>query len=137
MTEYGKENVIMSYGEKKRITISVAESTYNRLVEEAKNANTTIEQYITDLIRDDTDIIPTAQEKKEWKECLYNANAFLATERPEFMPRKRDSLDCLLQSFLAWAETYNDGYFTERDDASTDRYCAWLCQEYDREYGYD
>ena len=74
-------------------------------------------------------IIPTRKEKKEWKECLYNTLCLLATERPEFYPRKKDSLQDMLDSFLSWANHYNDGYFTEKDEADTDRYCAWLVQE--------
>ena len=74
-------------------------------------------------------ITPTKTEKSEWKECLYNTLLFLATERPEFHPRKKDSLETLLNSFLFWANEYNDGYFIEKDDADTDRYSAWLVQQ--------
>lgn len=74
-------------------------------------------------------IEPTRKEKKEWKEYLYNSLCILATERPEFYPRKKDSLQTMLESFLSWADNYNDGYFTEKDNADTDRYCAWLVQE--------
>ena len=82
-------------------------------------------------------IEPTRKEKSEWKEMLYSALLFLATERPDLRPRKRDSLATLLESFLYWANEYNDGYFTERDEADSDRYCAWLVQEYDREYNWE
>ncbi len=75
-------------------------------------------------------IEPTRKEKSEWKKYLYNALLFLATERPEFRPRKRDSLETLKESFFYWADEYNDGYFSEQDDADTDRYCAWLVQEH-------
>ena len=34
-------------------------------------------------------IKPTRAEKKEWKEYLYNTLMFLATERPDFRPRKK------------------------------------------------
>lgn len=81
-----------------------------------------------------TEIIPTKAEKKEWKSCLYNTLCFLATERPELYPRKRDPLNTLLESFFYWSDEYNDGYFTERDEADTDRYCAWLVQEYERNH---
>lgn len=80
------------------------------------------------------DIYPTRAERSEWKKNLYDSLCFLATERAEFYPRKRDSLDTLLESFLCWANEYNDGYFSERDDADKDRYSAWLVQEYDRLY---
>jgi|GEM_PF-6530269 len=80
-------------------------------------------------------IKPTRAEKAEWKEYLWNALYELSTERPEFYPRKRDSLATMLASFLSWAENYNEGYFPERDDADTDRYCAWLVQEYEARYG--
>lgn len=80
-------------------------------------------------------IIPTRKEKSEWKGYLYNALMFLATERPELRPRKKDSLYVLLESFLYWADEYNDGYFSERDDADTDRYSAWLVQEYEKMMG--
>ena len=80
-------------------------------------------------------IIPTKEEKKLWKEYLYNSLEFIAMERYEFQPRKRDSLNTLLESFLCWAEKYNDGYFSERNDAETDRYSAWLVQEYEEMFG--
>ena len=82
-------------------------------------------------------IEPTRAEKLEWKEMLYSTLLFLATERPDLRPRKRDNLATLLESFLYWANEYNDGYFTERDEADSDRYCAWLVQEYDREYNWE
>ena len=74
-------------------------------------------------------IKPTRAEKKEWKEYLYNTLMFLATERPDFRPRKKDSLETMLESFLYWADEYNDGYFNEKEDVDTDRYSAWLVQE--------
>ena len=82
-------------------------------------------------------IVPTKEERRAWKQYLYNMNMFLATERPEFRPRKADSLDTLVESYLSWADNYNDGYFSERDDADKDRFCAWLVQEYDFEYDYE
>ena len=82
-------------------------------------------------------IEPTRAEKSEWKEMLYSALLFLATERPDLRPRKRDSLATLLESFLYWADEYNDGYFSEKDEANTDRYCAWLVQEQLRTNDYD
>ena len=74
-------------------------------------------------------IQPTKEEYREWKKYLYNTLLFLATERPELTPRKSDSLFTLLESFFYWADKYNDGYFTEMDDAKIDRYCAWLVEE--------
>lgn len=74
-------------------------------------------------------IQPTKAEYREWKENLYSTLCFLATERPELAPRKRDSLATLLESFFYWADEYNDGYFSEMDNAETDRYCAWLVEE--------
>lgn len=74
-------------------------------------------------------IQPTKEEYREWKENLYSTLCFLATERPEFAPRKRDSLSTLLESFFYWANEYNDGYFPEMEDAETDRYSAWLVEE--------
>lgn len=74
-------------------------------------------------------IQPTKEEYREWKEKLYNTLRFLATERPEFAPSKRDSLFTLLESFFYWADEYNDGYFTEMDNAKIDRYAAWLIEE--------
>ena len=74
-------------------------------------------------------IQPTKAEYREWKENLYNTLYFLAMERPEFAPRKRDSLSTLLENFFCWADEYNDGYFREMDYAKTDRYCAWLVEE--------
>jgi rubrerythrin len=87
-----------------------------------------------EVTKEATEIVPTKAEEKEWKDYLYNSLWFLATERPEFYPEKSDSLDTLLESFFHWAKEYNDGYFTERDEADTDRYCAWLVQEYGKRY---
>ena len=81
-------------------------------------------------VKEVKEIIPTRKERKEWKENLYNSLCFLALERPDFWPRKRDSLETLLESFFYWADEYNDGYFSESEDAATDRYCAWLVQEH-------
>ncbi len=75
-------------------------------------------------------ITPTRAEKTIYKKNLYNSLMFLATERPEFRPRKRDSLNTLLESFFYWADEYNDGYFSEKDSADTDKFSAWLVQEY-------
>lgn len=80
-------------------------------------------------------IVPTKAEKARWKRYLYDACDFLATERPEFAPSKRDSLQTLLESFLSWAENYNEGWFNERRDAPTDRYAQWLVEQYERIYG--
>ena len=74
-------------------------------------------------------IKPTMNEYKEWKENLYNTLCILATDRPEFCPRKRDSLATLLESFFYWADEYNDGYFSEMDNVNIDRYSAWLAEE--------
>ena len=79
-------------------------------------------------------IVPTRNEKKAWKQNLYEALCFLSTERPEFYPRKKDSLAVLLEAFLSWANTYNEGYFIEREDADHDRYSAWLVQSYNELY---
>lgn len=80
-------------------------------------------------------IIPTREEKREWKGYLYDSLWYLASEHDELYPRKRDSLNTLLEAFLYWADEYNEGYFSERDDADTDRYSAWLVQEYEEQYG--
>ena len=115
------------------MTINVNERTYDLIVKEAnKYSNGNIEEYLESLMKEVTEIIPTREEKREWKENLYNACLFLAMERPEFRPRKKDSLENLKESFFYWASEYNDGYFTERDDADNDRYCAWLVQEYEK-----
>ena len=82
-------------------------------------------------------ITPTEAERQEWKEYLYNALMFLASERDELEPNEDDTLEELLESFFYWADEYNDGYFSEQDDAETDRYCAWLVQEHLYEYDYD
>ena len=80
-------------------------------------------------------ITPTKKERSEWKEYLYNTLCMLCEYHDEIYPRKRDSLNVLLEKFLYWADEYNEGYFSERDEADTDRYCAWLVQEYDKWYG--
>ena len=82
-----------------------------------------------------TPIRPTRAERTLWKDYLRNTCEFLATERPEFYPRKRDSMKTMLELFLSWAHNYNDGYFTERDDAPTDRYSQWLVEQYEIIYG--
>ena len=115
------------------MTINVSEKTYNLIMKEAnKYSNGNIEEYLEELMKEVVEIIPTREEKREWKANLYNTLMFLATERPEFRPRKRDSLECLKSEFFAWADTFNDGYFTEMDNADNDRYCAWLVQEYEK-----
>lgn len=80
-------------------------------------------------------IIPSEEEKVMWKKFLYNRLAFLATERPEFFPNEHDDLDTLLESFLYWADTYNEGYFCERDIADKDRYSLWLIEQHDELFG--
>lgn len=77
-------------------------------------------------------IDPTKEEEKEWKEVLYNTLVFLATEREDFMPDKDDSFETLKDSFFSWASEYNGGYFSEMDEADTDRYCAYITQEFIR-----
>ena len=113
-------------------SISITEKTYDLIEKEAQKINKSITDYVGELMEEVTEIIPTKAEKKEWKGYLYNTLCFLATERPDFRPRKKDSLNTLLDSFFYWAEEYNDGYFSERDEADTDRYCAWLVQEYEK-----
>lgn len=81
------------------------------------------------------EIVPTKKEKSEWKEYLYYTLCILGEYYDEICPEKRDSLNTLLEKFLYWADEFNDGYFSERDKANTDRYCAWLVQEYDKWYG--
>ena len=113
--------------------IDINEKTYKLIVKEAnKYSNGNIEKYLESLMEEVTEIIPTREEKKEWKENLYNACMFLATERYEFRPRKKDNLEALKELFFYWASEYNDGYFSEMDDADNDRYCAWLVQEYEK-----
>lgn len=115
------------------MNINVNEKTYNLIVREANEySNGNIEDYLESLMKEVTEIIPTKEEKKEWKENLYDTCMLLATERPEFRPRKKDSLENLKESFFYWASEYNDGYFTEMDDADKDRYSAWLVQEYEK-----
>ena len=109
--------------------------TVRELLDDCQEAKDTL-MMIAEVLKNAKPYIkPTKEERREWKQCLYNTLCFLATERPEFAPRKRDSLNTLLESFFYWASEYNDGYFSERDKADTDRYCAWLVQEY-REMGY-
>ena len=115
-------------------SILISERTYNLIEKEAQKVNKSIADYVSELMEEVTEIIPTKAEKKEWKNYLYNSLCFLATERPEFQPKKSDSLNTLLESFFYWAKEYNGGYFTERDEADTDRYCAWLVQEYEKNY---
>ena len=115
--------------------IEVSERTYNQIKKEADifcNGDTV--EYIKKLMDEVTEIVPTKEEKKEWKKYLYDTCWALATERPEIAPRKKDSLKDLEEKFFYWASEYNDGYFSERDEADTDNYCAWLVQEYEKYY---
>lgn len=115
------------------MTINVNEKTYNLIMKEAnKYSNGNIEEYLESLMEEVVEIIPTREEKKEWKENLYNTLLSLSTEHSDLYPRKRDSFETLKESFFYWVSEYNDGYFDERDDAASDRYCAWLCQEYEK-----
>ena len=72
----------------------------------------------------------TEQEKEEYKGYLIDTLNVLASERPQFAPEENATLTDLLESFFCWADEYNDHYFSEMKDADTDRYCAWLVQEY-------
>ena len=78
----------------------------------------------------------TKEERAQYKQYLYNDLIILSLERPEFKPKKRDSLNTLLESFFCWADEYNDGYFPEMDDVQTDKYSAWLVQNYKEFCGY-
>lgn len=110
-------------------------NTVRELLDDCQEAKDTLMKVAKALKNAKPYIKPTKEERREWKQYLYSTLCFLATERPEFAPRKRDSLNTLLESFFYWASEYNDGYFSERDEADTDRYCAWLVQEYE-EMGY-
>lgn len=113
--------------------IEITDRTYKLLMKEAaKTTNGDIKLYLEQLMMDETEIIPTRKEKTEWKTYLYDSLVLLATERPQFMPRKKDNLETLKDAFFTWAADYNDGYFSEQDEADTDRYCAWLTQEYEK-----
>lgn len=115
------------------MNIEVNERTYRLLQREAnKTTQGNIGQYLEELIIEITEIIPSKKEKQEWKQNLYDTCMFLATERPQFRPRKKDSLNDLKDLFFSWAEQYNEGYFSERDEADSDKYCAWLVQEYEK-----
>ena len=52
---------------------------------------------MTEPIKKKEYIKPSKAEKKEWKQNLYNTLIFLASERPEFYPKKNDSLETLLE----------------------------------------
>ena len=75
-------------------------------------------------------IIPTRKEKSDWKKELYDQLTFIGSEREGFYPRKRDSFETLMESFFCYVSEYNDGYCSEWEEADTDRYCAYLQQEY-------
>lgn len=86
----------------------------------------------SEIIIDACTIEPSKKEKSEWKEYLYNTLLFLASERKELFPRKKDSFNDMLESFMHWASEHNDGYFTERDISSDySRYEAFLEEQYD------
>ena len=76
----------------------------------------------------------TKEEKRELKEHLFESLRFIAMERPEFYPRKKDSLKTLMSSFFCWAQTYNDGYFLEREDVENDKLCSYLVEQYEYYY---
>ncbi len=76
----------------------------------------------------------TKAEKGDLKKYLYEELKFLATERPEFFPKKGDSLDLLMESYFFWAEEYNEGYFPERDDAENNKLFAYLVEQYEFHY---
>lgn len=112
--------------------IEVNESTYNLIVKESKKANIDIGKYLEDLMKEVSEIIPTKEEKKLWKGYLYDSLLLLAEIRSEVYPKKKDNLETLKEKFFYWASEYNDGYFLEQDEVNTDRYCAWLVQEYEK-----
>lgn len=115
------------------MTIEISDKLYTQIKNVAGIEGVSekdIPSCIEESLKDAFEIVPTAEEKKEWKGYLYNTLWFLAMERPELAPRKKDSLETLKDSFFYWADEYNDGYFSEQDKASTDKYCAWLVQEH-------
>lgn len=74
----------------------------------------------------------TKEEKKELKEHLFNSIYMFSEYHDDITATKRDSLATLIKTFCYWAEEYNDGYFSERDTANTDKLNAYLVQEYNK-----
>lgn len=100
-------------------------------------ANELIDGFIEELSHEE-DIIffgiwiePTRSERKEWKQRLYDTLDTISDYHDELRPRKKDSLETLLEAFFCWAEDYNDGYlgFSE-EEAKDDRFLKWLLQEW-------
>ena len=75
-------------------------------------------------------ITPTKEERKQWKENLYNSLNLISDYHDDLAKKKRDSLKTLKTNYFYWADTFNGKYFPEMKNANTDKYCAWLVQEY-------
>ena len=73
-------------------------------------------------------IEPTRKEKSEWKKHLYNNLSIISEYHDDCYPCKRDSFKTLVETYIYWADEYNDGYFPEKDEVNTDRYSAYLVQ---------
>ena len=85
---------------------------------------------IVDIETELTKYIIGRKEEKEVKQYLYNRLVFLATERPKLMPRKKDNLDTLKESYFFWVDEFNDGYMPEMKTVNDDKISAWLVEQY-------
>ena len=97
-----------------------------------------IKLYLNGIVKprkEDDEIRPSRIEKTEWKTRLYERCQSLSEYYDNIAPKKKDSLNTLLEKFFYWAEEYNGGYFSEMEDVETDRYSAWLMQEWKKYRG--
>ena len=74
------------------------------------------------------EIILTREEKRELKEYLYGSLMTMSEYHEDLRPRKRDSLQRLVETYCYWADEYNDKYMPEMEE--TDRLSTYLVQEF-------
>jgi len=78
------------------------------------------------------EIIPTKEEKKLWKQYLYNSLTCLSSKDKTFYPKKKDKTNDLIKKFHSLIKKYNNGNFPEQLTTKIERYSAWLVQEYNK-----
>lgn len=71
----------------------------------------------------------TREEKRELKKDLYETLNMMSEYHDDLRPKKRDSLDTLVESYCYWADKYNDGYMPEVEDTDN-KLSMYLVQEF-------
>ena len=118
--------------------IEIPDSLYNQIKNDfmlngGKNKSD-IPKYIYEILYDSTEIIPTRKEKAEWKTSIYNTLILISEYHDDLRPRKKDSFDTLIDSYLYWVDEYNDKYLPEKGAEAVSKRCAYIVQEYNKRH---